>query len=50
MHAMVLLFARNASVEPDPDLWPELRRALLFGALSPASFRLVGLTGAVTPP
>ncbi len=42
MHVMALLFARNASVEPDPDRWPELRRALLFGPLSPASFRLVG--------
>jgi hypothetical protein len=42
MHAMALLFARNAGVEPDPELWPELRRALLFGPLSPASFRLVG--------
>lgn len=42
MHAMALLFARNAGVEPDPDRWPELRRALLFGPLSPASFRLAG--------
>ncbi|MBI0538737.1 dimethylaniline monooxygenase [Roseomonas sp. KE2513] len=42
MHAMALLFARNAGVEPEPDRWPELRRALLFGPLSPASFRLVG--------
>ena len=29
-------------VEPDPEHWPELRRGLLFGPLSPASFRLVG--------
>jgi hypothetical protein len=29
-------------VEPAPDRWPELRRALLFGPLSPASFRLAG--------
>jgi dimethylaniline monooxygenase (N-oxide forming) len=42
MHAMALLFAQNGGVEPDPDRWPELRRALLFGPLSPASFRLVG--------
>ena len=42
MHAMALTFARNAGVEPDPEHWPELRRALLFGPLSPASFRLVG--------
>lgn len=42
MHAMALLLARNAGVEPDPDHWPDLRRALLFGPLSPASFRLTG--------
>ncbi|MFC0385723.1 flavin-containing monooxygenase [Muricoccus vinaceus] len=42
MNAMALLFAGHAGVEPDADLWPELRRALLFGPLSPASFRLVG--------
>jgi cation diffusion facilitator CzcD-associated flavoprotein CzcO len=42
MHAMALLFARYAGVEPDPECWPTLRRALLFGPLSPASFRLVG--------
>jgi len=42
MHALALLFARNAGVEPDPDRWPELRRALLHGPLSPSSFRLEG--------
>jgi hypothetical protein len=42
MHAMALLFARRAGVEPDPAKWPELQRALLFGPLSPASFRLQG--------
>ncbi|HEY8613742.1 MAG TPA: NAD(P)-binding domain-containing protein [Roseomonas sp.] len=42
MHGMALLFARNAGLEPDTDQWPDLRRALLFGPLSPASFRLVG--------
>ncbi|WP_332701465.1 flavin-containing monooxygenase [Devosia sp.] len=42
MHAMARLFARHAGVEPDPENWPELGRALLFGPLSPASFRLEG--------
>lgn len=42
MHAMATLFARNAGVEPDPEAWPALRRALAFGPLSPASFRLEG--------
>jgi hypothetical protein len=42
MHAMALLFARRAGVEPDPARWPGLERALLFGPLSPASFRLEG--------
>lgn len=42
MHALALLFARRAGVEPDPRDWPELERTLLFGPLSPASFRLVG--------
>ncbi|WP_274423838.1 flavin-containing monooxygenase [Chelativorans sp. YIM 93263] len=42
MHEMALLFARNANVEPDRSRWPELERALLFGPLSPASFRLQG--------
>lgn len=42
MHAMAVLFARRAGVEPDPARWPGLQRALLFGPLSPASFRLQG--------
>jgi dimethylaniline monooxygenase (N-oxide forming) len=42
MHAMALQFARLAGVEPDPERWPDLKRALLFGPLSPASFRLEG--------
>jgi cation diffusion facilitator CzcD-associated flavoprotein CzcO len=42
MHALAVLFARRAGVEPDPRRWPELERTLLFGPLSPASFRLVG--------
>jgi dimethylaniline monooxygenase (N-oxide forming) len=42
MNAMALLFARNAGVEPTPSAWPDLERALLFGPLSPISFRLQG--------
>lgn len=42
MHELALDFARRAGVEPDPGQWPELERALLFGPLSPMSFRLQG--------
>ncbi len=42
MQVLALLFARNAGVEPDLGRWPELERALLFGPLSPVSFRLQG--------
>lgn len=35
-------FARQAAVEPDLEQWPELKRALMFGPLSPISFRLCG--------
>jgi len=42
MHDMAVLFARNAHVEPDRSHWPGLERALLFGPLSPISFRLEG--------
>ncbi|MGR9172217.1 flavin-containing monooxygenase [Rhizobium sp. KDH_Rht_773_N] len=42
MHAAALVFARHAGVEPDLARWPQLKRALLFGPLSPASFRLQG--------
>lgn len=42
MHAQALRFARLAGVEPDLSRRPELSRALLFGPLSPASFRLDG--------
>lgn len=42
MHALAILFARRAGVEPNPRDWPDLERTLLFGPLSPASFRLVG--------
>ena len=51
MNAMALLFARRAGVEPDPASWPQLQHALLFGPLSPISFRLQGpdrLPGAAT--
>lgn len=42
MHTLARLFAREAGVEPDPARWPALARALLFGPLSPVSFRLEG--------
>ncbi len=42
MQALAVRFARLAGVEPDPRQWPDLERALLFGPLSPASFRLSG--------
>jgi cation diffusion facilitator CzcD-associated flavoprotein CzcO len=42
MHALAVLFASHAGVEPRPSEWPALERALWFGPLSPASFRLVG--------
>jgi hypothetical protein len=42
MHALAVLFATNAGVDPRPADWPALERALWFGPLSPASFRLVG--------
>lgn len=42
MDRVALTFARAAGVEPQPDQWPQLRRALLFGPLAPSSFRLEG--------
>ena len=42
MHALAILLANNAGVEPRPAAWPALERALWFGPLSPASFRLIG--------
>lgn len=42
MHALAVMFARLAGVEPDPAEHSDLARALLFGPLSPASFRLRG--------
>ena len=42
MNLAALTFARAAGVEPQPDNWPHLRRALLFGPLAPSCFRLEG--------
>lgn len=42
MHHAAILFARAAQVEPDLNQWPELARALVFGPLTPVSFRLNG--------
>jgi dimethylaniline monooxygenase (N-oxide forming) len=42
MHALATRFASHAGVEPRPAQWPALERALWFGPLSPASFRLTG--------
>jgi dimethylaniline monooxygenase (N-oxide forming) len=42
MNLVAGTFARAAGVDPDPDNWPHLRRALLFGPLAPSSFRLEG--------
>lgn len=42
MHVAAITFARNAGVEPDVTIWPDLERALLFGPLTPISFRLQG--------
>jgi hypothetical protein len=39
---MALLFARAAGVEPQLDHWPGLSRQLMFGPLTPASFRMNG--------
>ncbi|CDO87644.1 dimethylaniline monooxygenase [Mycobacterium triplex] len=42
MDLAALTFARAAGVEPNLDDWPQLRRALLFGPLTPSCFRLEG--------
>ncbi len=42
MNLVAVTFARAACVEPNPDNWPHLRRALLFGPLTPSCFRLEG--------
>lgn len=41
-HVAALLFSRAAGVEPDLRQWPGLARALLFGPLTPMSFRISG--------
>jgi dimethylaniline monooxygenase (N-oxide forming) len=42
MHTLAVLFAREAGVEPELYRWPALARELLFGPLTPISFRLNG--------
>lgn len=42
MHLVARRFATLAGVEPRLERWPHLARALLFGVLSPASYRLDG--------
>ncbi|MDX1886550.1 flavin-containing monooxygenase [Mycolicibacterium sp. 120270] len=42
MNLAALMFARAAGVEPHLENWPHLHRALLFGPLTPSSFRLEG--------
>jgi hypothetical protein len=42
MNLVALSFARAAGVEPNLEVWPHLRRALLFGPLAPSCFRLQG--------
>ncbi|PXX07369.1 flavin-containing monooxygenase [Mycolicibacterium moriokaense] len=42
MNLTALTFARAAGVEPNLLNWPHLRRALLFGPLTPSCFRLDG--------
>jgi hypothetical protein len=40
--SMATLFARAAGVEPELERWPELARPLMFGPLTPVSFRMSG--------
>jgi dimethylaniline monooxygenase (N-oxide forming) len=42
MNVVCLQFARAAQVEPSLERWPRLAMPLLFGPLSPVSFRLQG--------
>ena len=42
MHTTARIFAGEAGVEPDLSAWPDLTRALLFGPLTPVSYRLSG--------
>ncbi|MCU1226078.1 MAG: putative flavoprotein involved in transport [Edaphobacter sp.] len=41
-HAAALLFSRAAGVEPELERWPDLARPLMFGPLTPMSFRMSG--------
>lgn len=41
-HQAVISFARAAGVEPELERWPHLARPLLFGPLTPMSFRMSG--------
>ena len=41
-HAAALLFAQAAGVEPELERWPDLARQLMFGPLTPVSFRMSG--------
>lgn len=50
MHYAAITFARAAGVEPDLHRWPQLARALLFGPLSPVTFRLSGRDNLSTAP
>ena len=43
MNVAAIHFARLIGAEPDPSRWPALERALMFGPLTPSSFRLCGL-------
>lgn len=42
MHQLAMMFARAIGAEPDPAEWPEIERALWFGPLCAAVFRLGG--------
>lgn len=41
-HVAALLFSRAAGVEPELERWPDLARPLMFGPLTPVSFRMSG--------
>jgi hypothetical protein len=41
-HVAAMLFSRVAGVEPELERWPELARPLMFGPLTPMSFRMSG--------
>ena len=42
MPTLMVQLAREAGIEPNIEQWPELEDALLFGPLTPVSFRLNG--------